>query len=77
MKLIQDSEISVFKSGIPQKPSAVDNMSWIHSLGPPRESVAIYDQFCRVVRISKKLGNVFDVKLIQNSETRVSNSGIP
>ena len=77
MKLIQDSEIGVFKSGIPQKPSAVDNMSWINSLGPPRESVAIYDQFCRVVRISKTLGNVFDMKLFQNSEIRVFNSRIP
>ena len=41
MKLIQNSEIRVFKSGIPQKSLTVDIMSWIHSLGPPRESVAI------------------------------------
>ena len=39
MKLIQNSETRVFKSGIPQKSSTVDIMSWIHSLGPPRESV--------------------------------------
>ena len=41
MKLIRNSEIRVFKSGIPQKSSTVDIMSLIHSLGPPRESVAI------------------------------------
>ena len=41
MKLIQNSETRVFKSGIPQKSSIVNFMSWIHSLGPPRESVAI------------------------------------
>ena len=41
MKLIQNSEIRVFKSAIPQKSSTVDNMFRIHSLGPPRESVAI------------------------------------
>ena len=40
MKLNQNSEIRVFKSGIPQKSSTVDIMSWIYSLGPPRESVA-------------------------------------
>ena len=34
MKLIQNSEIRVFKSGIPQKSFTVDIMSWIHSLGP-------------------------------------------
>ena len=36
MKLIQNSETRVFKSGIPQKTSTVDIMSWIHSLGPPK-----------------------------------------
>ena len=36
MKLIQNSEIRVFKLGIPQKSSTVDIMSWIHSLGPPK-----------------------------------------
>ena len=41
MKLIQNSEIGVFKFAIPQKTCTVDIMSWIHSLGPPRESVAI------------------------------------
>ena len=41
MKLIQNNEIRVFKSAIPQKSSTVDNMFRIHSLGTPRESVAI------------------------------------
>ena len=54
MKLIQNSEVRVFKSAIPQKSSTVDIMFWIHSLGPPRESVAIYDQFGRDVKILKK-----------------------
>ena len=36
MKLIQHSEIRVFKSAIPQKSSTVDIMSWIHSLGQPK-----------------------------------------
>ena len=36
MKLIQNSETRVFKSGIPQESSTVDIMSWIHSLGPPK-----------------------------------------
>ena len=40
IKLIQNSEIRDFKSGIPQKSSTVDIMSWIHSLDPSRESVA-------------------------------------
>ena len=53
MKLFQNIEIRVFKSGIPQKSSTVDILSLTHYLGPPRESVAIYDQFCRKVRISK------------------------
>ena len=76
-KLIQKSALRVFKSGIPQKSSTVDVMSWIHSLGPPRESVPIKDRFCRDVRISKKIGNVFDMKIIQNSEIRVFKSAIP
>ena len=41
MKLILKNEIRVFKSAIPQKSSTVDNMFRIHSLGTPRESVAI------------------------------------
>ena len=38
MKLIQKSEIRVFKSAISQKSSTVDIMSWIHSLGPPKKN---------------------------------------
>ena len=53
IKFIQNSEIRVFKSAIPQKSSTVDIMFRIHSLGPPRESVAKEDQFCRDVRILK------------------------
>ena len=53
MKLIQKSEIRVSNSGIPQKSSTVDIMSWIHCLGTPRESVAKKDRFCRKLRISK------------------------
>ena len=41
MKLLQNSDKRVFKSGIPQKSSTVDIMSWIHSLEPARETVAI------------------------------------
>ena len=41
MKLIQNGEIRVFKFAIPQKSSTVDIMFWIHTLGPPRESVAV------------------------------------
>ena len=41
MKLIRNIEIRVFESAIPQKSSTVDIMCWIHSLGPPRELVAI------------------------------------
>ena len=36
MKPIQNSETRVLKSGIPQKSSTVDIMSWIRSLGPPK-----------------------------------------
>ena len=45
MELIQNSETGVFKSGIPQKSTTVDIMSWIHSLGPRK-------------RISSKMGPV-------------------
>ena len=78
MKLVQNSEISVFKSGIPQKFSTVDIMSWIHSLGPPkRVSSNIRPVLQKCKNFKKKLGNVFDMKLFQNSEIRVFNSGIP
>ena len=53
MKLNQNSALRVFKFAIPQKTSTVDIMSWIHTLGRPRESVAIKDRFCRDVKTSK------------------------
>ena len=77
MKLIQDSEKRVFKSGIPQKSSTVDIMSWIHSLGPPKSVSSNIRPVLQRCKNFKKLGNVFDMKLLQNSEIRVFNSGIP
>ena len=38
MKLIQNSELRVFKSAFPQKSSTVDIMSWIYSLCPPTKN---------------------------------------
>ena len=77
MKLIQNSEKRVFKSRIPQKYSTVDNISWIHSLGPPKRISSKKGPILQRWRNLKKLGNVFDMKLTQNSETRVFKSGIP
>ena len=77
MKLIQNSETRVFKSGILQKSSTVDFMSWIHSLGLPKRISSIKGPILRRNKNFEKLGNVFDMKLIQNSGTRVFKSGIP
>ena len=77
MKLIQNSETRFFKSGIPQKSSTVDIMSWIHSLGPRKRISRKMGPVLRRYKNFEKLGNVFDMKLIQNSETRVFKSGIP
>ena len=77
MKLIKDSEIRVFKSGIPQKPSVVDNMSWIHSLGPHKRISSNKGPFFLRCMSFAKLGNVFHMKLIQDSEIRVFKLGIP
>ena len=80
MKLFQNSETRVFKSGIPQKSSTVDNMSWkhsLHSLGPPKRTSSIMGPILQRYENFEKLGNVFDMKLIQNSETRVFKSRIP
>ena len=77
MKLIQNSETRVFKSGIPQKSSTLDIMSWIHSLGTPKRISSKKGPILQRYRNLKKLGNVFEMKLIQNSETRVFESGIP
>ena len=77
MKLIQNSEIRVFKLGIPQKSSTVDIMSWIHSLGPPKRISSNVGPIFLGCMSFEKLGNVFDMKLFQNSEIRVFKSGIP
>ena len=77
MKLSQNSEIRVFKSGIPQKSPTVDIMPWIHFLGPPKRiSSKIGPSFQRCKKI-KTLGTIFNMKLSQNSESRVFKSGIP
>ena len=77
MKLIQNSETRVFKSGIPQMSSTVDIMSWIHSLGPPKRISCKIGPILQRYKKFEKLGKVFEMKLIQNSETRVFESGIP
>ena len=77
MKLIQNSETRVFKSGIPQKTSTVDIMSWIHFLGPPKRISCNIGPILQRYKNFEKLGNNFDMKFIQNSETRVFESGIP
>ena len=77
MKLIQNSGTRVFKSGIPQKSSTVDIMSWIHSLGPTKRISSNIGPILQRYRNFEKLGNDFDMKLIQNNETRVFKSGIP
>ena len=77
MKLIQNSEIRVFKSASPPKSSTVDIMSWIHSLGPPKRNSRNIGPILQRCWNFEKLGNVFDMKLIQNSEIRVFKSGIP
>ena len=77
MKLIQNSETRVFKSRILQKSSTVNFMSWIHSLGPPKRISSNIDPILQRYKNFEKLGKVFDLKLIQNSETRVFKSRIP
>ena len=77
MKLIQNSEIRVFKFAIPQKSAIVDIMSWIHSLGPPKRISSNIGPFLQRCKNFEKLGNVFDIKLIQISALRVFKSGIP
>ena len=76
MKLIQNSETRVFKSRIPQKSSTVDIMSWIHSLGPHKRISSNIGPILQRYKNFEKLGIVFDIKLIRNSETRVFKSGI-
>ena len=77
MKLIQNRETRVFESGIPQESSTVDIMSWIHSLGPPKRISSNIGPILQRYKNFEKLGNNFDMKLIENSETRVFESGIP
>ena len=52
-------------------------MSWIHSLGPPKRISCNIGPILQRYKNFEKLGNNFDMKLIQNSETRVFESGIP
>ena len=77
MKLIQNSEIRVFKFAIPQKSSTVDIMSWIHTLGPPKRISSNIGPILQRCKTFEKLSSVFDMKLIQNSEIRVFKSAIP
>ena len=77
MKLILNSETRVFKSGIPQKPSSVYIMSWIHSLGPTKRISSNIGPILQRYKNFEKLGNVFDMKLVQNSETHDFKSGFP
>ena len=77
MKLIQNSEVRVLKSAIPQKSSTVDIMSWIHSVGPPKRTSSNIGPILQRCKNFEKIGNVFDMKLIQNSEIRVFKSAIP
>ena len=75
MNRVQNSEIPVFKSGIPQKSSTVDIMSWIHSLGPPKRissKIGTTLQRCKNFEI---LGDVFDMKLIKTVKYLFSNRG--
>ena len=76
MKLIQNSGIRVFKSGILQKSSTVDILPSIHSLGPPKRissNTGPSFQRCKKIEI---LCTIFDMKLIRNSGIRVFKSGI-
>ena len=76
MKLIHNSEVRVFKSAIPQKSSTVNIMSWIHSLGPSKRNSRNKGPILQRCKNFEILGNVFDMKLIQNSDIRVLKSGI-
>ena len=67
MKLIQNSEISVYKAGILQKSPTVDIMPWIHFLGPLKRISSEIGPGLRSCRGFEKLGIIFDMKLIQNS----------
>ena len=77
MKFIQNSGTRFFKSGISQKSSTVDIMSWIYSLGPTKRISRNMGPILQKYKNFEKLGTVFDMKLIENSEKRVFKSGIP
>ena len=77
MKLIQHSELRVFKFAIAQKSSTVDIMSWIHSLGPPKRISSNIGPLSRDCKNFEKIGKNFDMKLIQHSEIRVFRFAIP
>ena len=77
MKLIQNSETGVFKVAISQKSSTVDIMSWIRTLGPPKRISTKIGPIFQSCKSFEKLGNVFDMKLFQNSEIRVFKPAIP
>ena len=77
MKLIQNSEIRVFKSPIPQKSSTVDIMSWIHTLGPPKRINSNIRPILQRCKNFEKIENVFDTKPIRNSGIRVFEFAIP
>ena len=77
LELIENSEKRVFESAIPQKSSTVDIMSWIHSLGSPKRISSSIGPILQRCKTFEKLGNVFDMKLIQNIEIRVFKYAIP
>ena len=52
-------------------------MSWIHSLGAPKRINCSIGPILQRCENFEKLGNVFDMKLFQNSEIRVFKSVIP
>ena len=75
MKLIQNSEISVYKAGILQKSPTVDIMPWIHFLGPLKRISSEIGPGLQSCRGFEKLGIFFDMKLIQNKKYKLSNRG--
>ena len=77
MKLFQNSEIRVFESAIPQKSSSVEIMPLIHSLGPPNSISSSIGPILQRCKNFEKLGIIFDMKLIRNSEVRFFKSAIP
>ena len=51
-------------------------MFWIHSVGPLKRTSSIIGPILQRGKNFEKLGNIFDMKLIQNSEIRVFKSAI-